>query len=152
MLKWATLSTFIIFFFFVATTWGYANLPTIEIGLKDGTTVTAEVAASKQERERGLMYRDALGEDEGMLFVFEKEDKYPFWMKNVNFPIDIIWINSDMRVVDAQTALPCTTHCKNYTPEYPVMYVLEVPEGFAGEHGIKIGSVIDVGAYAPEQL
>jgi uncharacterized membrane protein (UPF0127 family) len=121
MLKWATLSTFIIFFFLVATTWGYSSLPIIEIGLKDGT-----------------------GEDEGMLFVFDKEDKYPFWMKGVDFPIDIIWINEKGRVVDAQTALPCSMHCKNYVPGHPAMYVLEVPAGFAGEHGLKIGSAVDV--------
>jgi hypothetical protein len=86
MLKWTTLSTFIIFFFLIATTWGYTSLPVIEIGLKDGTVVNAEVAASKQNRERGLMYHEGLGEDEGMLFVFDKEDKYPFWMKGVDFP------------------------------------------------------------------
>lgn len=146
MLKWATLSTFIIFFFLIATTWGYSSLPIIEIGLKDGSVITAEVATSKQDRGRGLMYREGLGEDEGMLFVFEKEDKYPFWMKNVDFPIDIIWINEKGRVVDAQTALPCTMHCRNYVPGHPAMYVLEVPAGFAGEHGLKIGSAVDVGA------
>lgn len=146
MLKWATLSTFIIFFFFVATTWGYSNLPLIDIGFEDGTVVKAEVVASEQDREKGLMYRDGLGSDGGMFFVFEKEDKYSFWMKNVDFPIDIIWINEKGMVVDVQTAMPCTMHCKDYVPDYPVMYVLEVPAGFAGERGIKIGSIIHTGA------
>lgn len=144
MLKWATLSTFIIFFFLIATTWGYSSLPVIEIGLKDGTVIKAEVATSKHDREQGLMYRDGLFGDEGMLFVFDKEDKYPFWMKNVGFPIDIIWINSDMRVVGTQTALPCSNHCKEYLPDYRALYVLEVPSGFADEHGIKTGSLIDI--------
>jgi uncharacterized membrane protein (UPF0127 family) len=147
MLKWATLSTFIIFSCFVATTGGYSSLSTIEIGLKEGTTITAELAVSKHERQRGLMYRDGLGKGERMLFVFDEEDKYPFWMKNVNFPIDIIWINSDFRVVDAQTAVPCTDHCRNYLPEYPAMYVLEVPAGFADAHGIETGSPIDISIY-----
>ncbi|MBU2559866.1 DUF192 domain-containing protein [archaeon] len=147
MLKWVTLSTFIVFFCFVATTWGYSSLPTIEIGLKDGTTVTAELAVTKHERQRGLMYRDGLRSGEGMLFVFNEEDRYPVWMKNVDFPIDIIWINSDFRVVDAQTAAPCTDYCRNYLPEYPAMYVLEVPSGFADAHGIETGSPVDISAY-----
>ena len=144
MLKWATLSTFIIFFFFMATTWGYSSLPIIEIGLGDGAIIQAEVAASQNERERGLMYREELGEDAGMLFVFEKEDKYQFWMKNVNFPLDIIWVNKDMRVVDIQTAMPCTEHCIEYTPDYPARYVLEVPAGFTAAHNIKTGALIDI--------
>jgi hypothetical protein len=147
MLKWVTLSTFVIFLFFVATSWGYSSLPFIEIGLKDGTVINVEVAASKHDRERGLMYRDDLGDDEGMLFVFDSEGNYPFWMKNVNFPIDIVWINSDMRVVDTQTAMPCTKHCIDYVSEYPARYVLEVPVGFAAAHSIKIGSRIDISAY-----
>jgi uncharacterized membrane protein (UPF0127 family) len=147
MLKWATLSTFVIFLFFVATTWGYTSLPIIEIGFKDGSIIKAEVADTQKDRERGLMYRESLGEDGGMLFVFDSQDRYPFWMKNVEFSIDIIWINGNMRVVDVDTATPCNKHCIEYVPDYPAKYVLEVPAGFAGEKGIKTGSLIDVSAY-----
>ncbi len=148
MLKWATLSTFVIFLFFVANTWGYTSiLPVVEVGVGGGTVVKAEVAKTQGDRERGLMYRADLASDEGMFFVFDEEGKYPFWMKNVNFPIDIVWINSDMRVVGIQTAMPCTTHCREYVSNYPARYVLEVPAGFAVEKGIKIGSRIETSEY-----
>jgi uncharacterized membrane protein (UPF0127 family) len=142
MLKWVTLSTFIIFFFFMATSWGYTSLPIVEIGVGDGTVVRAEVPTSSVDRARGLMDRDTLGDNEGMFFVFDTDDRYAFWMKDMNFPIDIIWLDSEMTVVDVETAQPCIENCPGYTPDSPARHVLEVPAGFAAAHGISAGSTL----------
>lgn len=142
MLKWATFTTFVIFFFFVATSWGYSSLPIVEIGIGDGTAVKAEVAASSSDRARGLMYRESIGDNEGMFFVFDTDGRHAFWMKNVNFAIDILWLDSEMKVVDIVTANTCVENCQNYTPDYPARYVLEVPAGFAAAHGVSTGSAL----------
>src|SRR3989344_5194996 len=55
--------------------------------------------ADDEERTNGLMFRGQMDRDNGMLFIFDKEDKYDFWMKNMNFPLDILWINEDKKVV-----------------------------------------------------
>ena len=146
MLKWATFTTFVIFFFFVATSWGYSSLSIIDIGIEDGTVVKAEVTASSSDRARGLMYREGIGENEGMFFVFDTDGRHAFWMKNVNFAIDILWLDSEMKVVDIVTANTCVENCPNYTPDYPARYVLEVPAGFAAAHSITSGSVLSTSA------
>lgn len=146
MLKWATLSTFIIFFFFVATSWGYSSLPIVDIGTEDGTVIKAEVAASASDRAVGLMHRESIGESEGMYFVFDTDGPHTFWMRNVNFAIDILWLDGDMKVVDIATAKPCAEKCPGYAPATPARYVLEIPAGFAAAHSITTGSTLSTGA------
>lgn len=144
MLKWVVSAALISFFLLnIANSWGYNSLSIVQIGIGDGTVVTAEVAASPVDRAVGLMYRDGLGDSEGMLFVFDTEGSYAFWMKNVGFPIDILWLDSGMKVVDIETAEPCNEVCPSYVPDSPARYVLEVPAGFAAAHGISAGSVLD---------
>lgn len=93
-----------------------------------GTIVMVEVADGPEERARGLMFREGLGEGEGMLFVFERDGPHPFWMKNMRFPIDIIWLDSDGRVIHLETDVPpCPgPPCPLYTPRVSARYVLEV--------------------------
>lgn len=98
---------------------------------------TVEIAKTDDELHRGLMFRDTLQPDSGMLFVFEKEDYENFWMKNTRIPLDIVWISSDKTVVDVQTMQPCLTDpCPLYTPQTKSQYVLEVNQGaFQGKLG-----------------
>ncbi len=112
----------------------------------DGTVkVTAEIAKTQAEQEKGLMGRKTL--PEGMLFVFEKEDKYSFWMKDVSFELEAIWIGKNMTVVDLRTMRICgsdPTGCPPYTPAEPALYVLEVPSGFVRSKGVHIGSTVKI--------
>ena len=96
-----------------------------------------EIAESGGEKRRGLSFRESLPEGSGMLFVYDKEDYYSFWMKDMNFPIDIIWINKEKEVVHIERNLqPCgTDSCKGYKPSQKAMYVLEINPGL----DIKIG-------------
>jgi hypothetical protein len=102
--------------------------------------IQAEVVATDKARQRGLMFRKSMPEDRGMLFVFEKEALYSFWMKNTRFPLDIVWIDHNKKIVDIyEFALPCKDVCKTITPQKEAQFVLEVNAGFTKRHGIQIG-------------
>ena len=103
-----------------------------------------EIADSDEERQRGLMFRETLDRDKGVLFVFEEEGNYLFWMKDTLIPLDIIWINSDLEVVYITNAVPCVTErCLTYGPEEDALYVLEVNSGVSGEIGLEVGDRVD---------
>jgi uncharacterized protein len=105
--------------------------------------VNVEIVDTQEERARGLMFRENLSEDDGMLFIFEEAGNYPFWMKNTLIPLDMIWINSDSRVVEIETAVPCTKDpCGIYGGKELAKYVVEVNEGFAEENNINVGDVV----------
>lgn len=109
------------------------------------TCIQAEVVVTIEERQRGLMYREALAQDQGMLFSFENEAKHGFWMKNMSFPLDIIWIDSTKKVVYIyKNALPCKEEpCVSILPQYAAKYVLEVNAGFSDAHRINIGDKVN---------
>lgn len=99
-----------------------------------------EIAESDEERQKGLMFREELSEDSGMLFIFDSEGKYGFWMKNTPIHLDIIWINSDLEVVYIAEAVPCSEDpCEIYEPGEDALYVLEVNSGVMDEIGVEIG-------------
>ena len=93
--------------------------------------IFVEVAITPEERQRGLMERESLQEDNGMLFVFSEEDTYSFWMKNMKISLDIIWINADGNVVYfVEDVPPCVqSPCQTYSPNADALYVLEVNPG-----------------------
>lgn len=90
-----------------------------------------------------MSVKDALAENEAMLFVFSNEGEHTFWMKNMKFPIDIIWINSDKTVVHIEHNLqPCGYDllCPTYKPGQDSLYVLETVGGFAEKHDVVQGT------------
>jgi uncharacterized membrane protein (UPF0127 family) len=100
--------------------------------------VTVELAQTAAEQERGLMFRERIGQDEGMLFVFPEDGERVFWMKNTLIPLDMIFIDGLGRIV----GLVARAEPRTETPRRsggPCRYVLEVAGGFADEHGVKIG-------------
>lgn len=106
--------------------------------------IQAQIADSRQEQERGLMFRKSLADNQGMLFIFDKEAKYGFWTKNMQFPLDIIWISQDKRIVDIKTnVLPCQEPCEILMPNAYARYVLEVNAGFVERNQIKIGEKVN---------
>lgn len=111
----------------------------------NGTVIVAEVADTPETREKGLMFRNELPKGGGLLFIFEVEKPYQFWMKNCKFPIDIIWINTAKEVVYiAKDTPPCKADpCPIYGPKNEVaLYVLEVAAGFSAKENIKPGTKI----------
>lgn len=119
----------------------------ITITMPNGALV-AEVADTKSSRELGLSGRKSMRENEGMLFVFDAPGRYGFWMKDMNFPLDILWINQNGYVVAIES---------NFTPESyyykppktaingpEASYVLEMNTGRAEEYGLFLGSRITI--------
>ncbi len=111
----------------------------------NGMCFKVELAATPEERTRGLMFRNSLAADAGMLFVFEQEGIYPFWMKNTKIPLDMIWIDKDKKVVFvAKNVQPCDVdQCPNIIPDGTAMYVLEINAGLAEKIGVKQGDAFD---------
>lgn len=101
-----------------------------------------EIADSEKEREQGLSGRDYLGDDAGLLFIFERDDFYHIWMKDVRFAIDVIWIDKDGKVVDIENNVSPATFPNSFTSDKPARYVLEVNAGWAGKNAIKIGDLV----------
>ncbi len=107
-------------------------------------TVKAEVTDTIFKQMKGLMFREQLKEKEGMIFIFDRDDYHSFWMMNVTFPLDMVWIDAEKKIVHMEKNLrPCLVNCKTYTPSKQARYVLEVIGGFADKHKIKIGDGLD---------
>jgi uncharacterized membrane protein (UPF0127 family) len=107
-----------------------------------GVDLAVEVADTEAKRAQGLSYRRGLETNQGMLFVFEREDTYKFWMKDMNFPIDMIWFSADKKVTYIEKDAQPESYPEAFGPDSPALYVLEVVSGFSDAHHIKIGDVI----------
>ncbi len=112
----------------------WAEKITLRIGKQ---TVHAEIAATPQSRERGLMQRDRLCADCGMLFVFEKADRYNFWMKDTPLPLSIAFITADGAVINIEEMQPNTTD--THGAKEDALYALEMSGGWFARNGIKPG-------------
>ena len=102
----------------------------VEIKIR-GKTYMLEVADTKAERAKGLMFRESLPDDEGMLFIFPSESKHTFWMYQTEIPLDIIWLDSNWKIVhEEKNVQPCKStdprKCKSYQPDQNAKYVIEI--------------------------
>lgn len=89
-----------------------------------------EVVDTPELRQQGLMHRESMAANRGMLFVWEEEQPRTFWMKNTLIPLDMIWINEAKEIVDIQAAEPCKVeNCPHYRGKAPAKYVLELNQG-----------------------
>lgn len=105
-----------------------------------GHRYNVEIAETEQQRERGLMFRDSLAPDSGMLFVHESEQPLSYWMKNTRIPLDILYFDQQRQLVSVATAPPCSlgNACPPFPSEGPARYVLELNAGDARKlHAVK---------------
>jgi uncharacterized membrane protein (UPF0127 family) len=108
-------------------------------GAEGEVEVRVEVVKKRQERSRGLMFREHLDEDAGMIFLFREPEHQTFWMRNTLIPLDMIFIGSDKRVVGVyENAAPRTDRTRAVDGDS--QYVLEVNAGFSRRWGIGPGS------------
>jgi len=108
----------------------------------DGTRLVLELALTDQEKATGLMHRDTLAADHGMLFVFDTDDTFAFWMRNTLMPLDIVWFDATGRIADVRAdAQPCRADpCPKFSNSRPARAVLLVNAGYAAAHGLKPGA------------
>jgi len=107
-----------------------------------GTRIHLEIADEPSEREHGLSGRESLGEDEGLLFIFDEPGIYPFWMKEMRFPIDIIWIDQNWTVVDITKNATPESFPQTFSSKKPARYALEVNSGFVHQAAVAIGDEV----------
>jgi len=106
------------------------------------TKIKVELADTAEKKSYGLSGRNSLPENRGMLFVYDKPEFYSFWMKDMQFSIDIIWINESYRVVDITKSVPLDSFPQSFQPQRPAQYVLEVSAGFSDKNDIRIGDMM----------
>ncbi len=121
--------------------------PRLSIGT---TEIPVEVVSSPADINKGLARRRSLEASHGMLFLFDHNAQFKFWMRGMRFPIDILWIGEDLRIVDMTENTPIVPFLKRafarpvfYSPSTPARYVLEVNAYFCKTHGIKIGDAVE---------
>lgn len=105
----------------------------------DQTMIIAEVAKSSTTRARGLSGRAALDPNQGMLFVFPTDIRPGFWMKEMNFPLDFVWLDSNRQITGLTKNIFPDSSPKLFYPPRPIRYVLEINAGLSDQIGLKIG-------------
>ncbi len=101
-----------------------------------------EIAESEKEKEKGLSGREFLNEKEGLLFSYNSEDYHGVWMKEMLFPIDVIWIDKDLIVVDIKENVYPETYPEIFYSEKPSMYILEINSGLVKKHEIEVSDKV----------
>lgn len=118
-----------------------SDLQTIYIG---DSVVRVTVVDTPEARSKGLSGRERLARGEGMLFIFPEEGIYGFWMKDMLFPIDIVWISADKKVISIDKNVSPETYPEVFEPPFPIRYVLELPAGEAEEYTVHPSSLVDL--------
>ncbi len=120
------------------------ELPTTTVTLPDGTAIEAELAITQEQQGRGLMFREYLPDDKGMLFVGLESLGRGYWMYQCMIPLDMLWLNGNHEIVEMEAnAPPCkdpdARNCPTFGGKVASVYVLELAAGQAAAHGLKVG-------------
>jgi uncharacterized membrane protein (UPF0127 family) len=124
-----------------------SGLSTLAVTLPSGVEIRAELAVTPEQQRRGLMFRDALPPNGGMLFIFPDSSERGFWMYQTRIPLDIIWLDENRRVVEISAHTPpCADpeprNCPSYGGQSRSKYVLELAAGEADALGLGVGDQI----------
>jgi|SRR3989338_9452196 len=118
--------------------------PTAQTTEFGGVSLRIEYATTSETRELGLGGRTEIQENYGMLFIFPKDDKYGFWMKDMLVPIDIFWLDSKGHVISIASGVATSTYPNVFYPAAPARYVLETAAGFAKDNNIATGTSLQL--------
>ena len=113
--------------------------PVVHIG---EVSLRVEIAQTTEERTQGLSGRASLEDGVGLLFIFPKADYHSMWMKDMNFPIDIIWISEDLKVVSMNDNVTPDSYPRTFRPKQPARYAIEVSELYLETFGIREGQSV----------
>jgi hypothetical protein len=124
--------------------WLTAAPAVVPLTLPSGTALQVEVMVKDEDRAMGLMFRPSLPKDRGMLFVFGTSDFHGIWMKNCRFPIDILWLDEERKIVHVAEAVPpCKADpCPVYNPLRRAAYVVELNAGQARRERAVVGATV----------
>lgn len=111
---------------------------------QSNTKITLEVASTNQKRKTGLMFRESLAENTGMLFIFPAETELSFWMKDTSISLDMIFLNSELQVTTIHNNTKPNQITEFYDSSKPSQYVVEVPAGWANQNSLANGDLFEV--------
>lgn len=114
---------------------------TVRVG---GVVFQVEIADEPQEQARGLSEHTSLEERTGMLFVFDRMGDYPFWMKDMDFSIDMIWIDDSLEIVHIEEGVRPESYPTPYGSDSDAMYVLEIPARSVSQYAIEVGDRVQI--------
>lgn len=119
--------------------WPQLSQPHTKLRLGDGV-FQARVADTQSEREKGLSGTTYLGQDQALLFIYERDDKWSIWMKDMNYPIDIVWLDKNKKVVYiVKNAKPESYPGESFSPNDAARYIVEMAGGTVDRKTINIG-------------
>jgi hypothetical protein len=121
---------------------------THRVGMPNGNAIRAEMLVKPEDLMRGMMFRESLADDRGMLFLHGSPGRYPYWMYQVKIPLDIIWLDQNRRVVEiSENTPPCpsakASECPSYGGAVQAMTVLELKAGMAKKYGVAVGTRLE---------
>jgi uncharacterized membrane protein (UPF0127 family) len=108
----------------------------------NGKKIQVEVARTEDEKARGLMFRESLGKDDGMLFAYDREEFLTFWMKNTLIPLSIAFIDRRGKIVDIQDLEPFSLN--THVSALPAQYALEMNKGWFKRNGVGVGDLVRI--------
>ena len=118
----------------------------------NGAVLDIELAKSGREQTQGLSGRESLAENQGMLFVYRPPSRPPFWMKDMLFGIDLIWVSDNWEITQISKNVSPDTFPQTFSPVLPTSFVLEVSAGFAKKHNIFVGDRLEPKPHLLDQL
>ena len=118
-----------------------SDLPSVQMKIGN-RTFNLEVARTREAQERGLMKRDSMPQDHGMIFVFSDDVVRGFWMKNTRFALDILFVDSAGKIVSMRQMRPYDEN--NTSSDYPARYAIELNKGSAAAAGVKVGDTLQI--------
>ncbi len=119
------------------------HLRVIDVVCGANTQFKSYIAKNDSDREKGLGIFHKIKSDESMIFVFDSPKKYSFWMKGMKFPIDMVWLDQDKKIVDIKSNVAVDTYPETFSPSADSLYVLEFNAGTMDNSNIKIGDACD---------
>ena len=108
-----------------------------------GVLVKVELAITSEEHEQGLSGRISMKDDEGMLFIFSEPQINYFWMKEMKFPIDIVWIDENSQIIFIEKSVQPESYPNSFGPEQKSQYVLEIPAGFSEKNNLQVNDQVE---------
>ncbi len=117
------------------------DTPTVHIG---NAPLRVEIAKTSAERIQGLSGRESLADGHGMLFVFPEADYHAMWMKDMNFPIDIIWVSEELIVVSVNNNVTPDSYPRTFRPKEPAKYAIEVNTLHVETFGVREGMSVKI--------
>ncbi len=113
--------------------------PGLRLASINRAEITVETADTPELREKGLSHRNSLEPNRGLFFQFDNSGSYAIWMKDMKFPIDVIWMDEEMKIVDIKENMSPNSYPETYMPRNPSRFILETNAGFTQKHQIEVG-------------